>query len=209
MEKIVIVGDKAHFKIPNGGENQLTYEIPPISTVVGILQNIYNKDINDFLVGYKIEYSSKEKEITKIYKEVNINDDLKNPKRFTNAICYVENLTNVRLVIYTDILDKIELNECLTLGKAGYLANLNIKHNYDLIDKEGIAYNQYSPISMGYGRILRIKTLTKYNGLKGYYDYWSTLVRQNNEVEYSKFYDEEEEENIIMWKWKDGEVSAV
>lgn len=209
MEKIVIVGDKAHFKIPNGGENQLTYEIPPISTIVGILQNIYNKDINDFLVGYKIEYGSKEKEIIKIYKEVNINDNLKNPKRFISAKCYVENLINVRLVIYTDIVDKIELNECLTLGKAGYLANLNIKHSYDLIDKEGIAYNQYSPISMGDGKILRIKTLTKYNGLKGYYDYWSTLVRQNDEVEYSKFYDEEEEENIIMWKWKDGEVSAV
>lgn len=210
MNKIVIVGDKAHFKIPNSSKNQLTFDIPPISTIVGMLQNIYNKDINDFMVGYKIEFESKEKELIRIYKEINSNKlTLTNSDRFKSDILYVENLINVRLVIYTDIEDKVELNECFNLGKAGYLANLKIIKDYKLIDKQGIAYNQYAPVSMGDGKIMRIKTLTKYNPQKGYYDYWSTLVRKNEEVEYDKFYDEEEEENIIMWKWKDGEINVI
>ncbi|MFR5263710.1 CRISPR-associated protein Cas5 [Clostridium sp.] len=212
MKKIVIVGDRAHFKIPNSSKNQLTFNIPPISTVVGILQNIFGTTINNFMLGYKIEYKSKEREVLTIYKEVNSNDGVRkltDSDRFTKDIIYVENLIDVRLVIYTDIENKIEFKEPLVLGKAGYLGKLIIEHNYKLVDKQGTAYNQYTPLDLGSGRIRRINTLTQYNPQKGYYDYWTMLVRESKELTYDKFFDENEGENIVMWQWKDGEASVI
>lgn len=212
MKKIVIVGDRAHFKIPNSSKSQLTFDIPPISTVVGILQNIFGTTINNFMFGYKLEYKSKEREVLTIYKEVNSNDGVRkltDGDRFTKDIIYVENLIDVRLVIYTDIENEIEFKEPIVLGKAGYLGKLTIEHNYKLVDKQGNAYNQYTPLDLGSGRVRRINTLTQYNPQKGYYDYWTMLVRENKELAYDKFFDEDEGENIVMWKWKDGEASVI
>lgn len=207
MNKLIITGNEAHFKIPMRSKIQNTYKIPPISTVIGILKNIYGQDINNFKVGYFIEYEDINKEINTIYKEININADKKPKGRFTADTIYVENLVNPRLVIYHNIKSDIEFNQPLCLGKANYLANIKFEE-VDLIDKVGFGYNQYTPKNIGQGMLMRINTITKYNELKGYYEYKTTLVRENlTEFELDSNYDETEDINIYMWEWRDGSVS--
>jgi len=209
MKRMEIIGEQAHFKIPNSSKIQRTYDIPPISTVIGILQNIYNENIDNFIVGYFIDYKVKAYEIVKIYKEINPNvRKLTDSKRFTSDIVEVENLNNVRLVIYTDIQEEMNLKTPLVFGKANYLAKIKEISDIELLGKDAYGYNQYTDISVGEGMIKRVNTLTKYNEQKGYYDYKSTLVRENTEFKYNNNYDSEEEQCIFLWQFKDGEVHA-
>ena len=95
----------------------------------------------------------------------------------------------------------------MTLGKANYLANVKFEE-IDLTNKLGLGYNQYTPKDIGYGMLTRINTVTKYNELKGYYEYETELVRENlEEFELDNNYDETEDMNIYVWKWSDGVVS--
>ncbi|MGV3026738.1 CRISPR-associated protein Cas5 [Clostridium thermobutyricum] len=215
LRKIIIKGKLAHFKIPLQGKLQRTYNIPPISTIIGILQNIFNKDINDFIVGFTIKYKNIEKEFTKIYKEV---DGRENKytcgRRFKEDNYIIENLTDVELIIYTDIKDNIELNDVLVLGKTNYLATItNYKdgkfEEVKLVEKKGNGYNQWTSLNVKSGMPVRINTITWFDSLKCAYDFKTELVKRNNEFEYDKFYDEEEGQNIFLWKWKDGEINEV
>ncbi|HFL3556486.1 TPA: CRISPR-associated protein Cas5 [Clostridioides difficile] len=209
LNKIEIIGDIAHFKIPMHSKIQRTYEIPPISTIVGILKNIYGEEIDDFTLGYVIYHNGTFKDLQTIYKEINPNvKTLTDSDRFQTDICPIEYLINPKLIIYTDINKNIEFNEPLCLGKTNCLAKVlslsEIKVN--LIDKEAVGYNQYTDINIGDGMIKRINTLTEYNEKKGYYDIYSSMVRENNEFEYNKYYDEDEKQNIFLWNWKKGGV---
>ncbi len=209
LNKIEIIGDIAHFKIPMHSKIQRTYEIPPISTIVGILKNIYGEEIDDFTLGYVIYHNGTFKDLQTIYKEINPNvKTLTDSDRFQTDVCPIEYLINPKLIIYTDINKNIEFNEPLCLGKTNCLAKVlslsEIKVN--LIDKEAVGYNQYTDINIGDGMIKRINTLTKYNEKKGYYDIYSSMVRENNEFEYNKYYDEDEKQNIFLWNWKKGGV---
>lgn len=188
---------------------QRTYEIPPISTIVGILKNIYGEEIDDFTLGYVIYHNGTFKDLQTIYKEINPNvKTLTDSDRFQTDVCPIEYLINPKLIIYTDINKDIEFNEPLCLGKTNCLAKVlslsEIKVN--LIDKEAVGYNQYTDINIGDGMIKRINTLTEYNEKKGYYDIYSSMVRENNEFEYNKYYDEDEKQNIFLWNWKKGGV---
>ncbi|HFL2405919.1 TPA: CRISPR-associated protein Cas5 [Clostridioides difficile] len=209
LNKIEIIGDIAHFKIPMHSKIQRTYEIPPISTIVGILKNIYGEEIDDFTLGYVIYHNGTFKDLQTIYKEINPNvKTLTDSDRFQTDVCPIEYLINPKLIIYTDINKNIEFNEPLCLGKTNCLAKVlslsEIKVN--LIDKEAVGYNQYTDINIGGGMIKRINTLTEYNEKKGYYDIYSSMVRENNEFEYNKYYDEDEKQNIFLWNWKKGGV---
>ncbi|EQK01979.1 TPA: CRISPR-associated protein Cas5 [Clostridioides difficile] len=209
LNKIEIIGDIAHFKIPMHSKIQRTYEIPPISTIVGILKNIYGEEIDDFTLGYVIYHNGTFKDLQTIYKEINPNvKTLTDSDRFQTDVCPIEYLINPKLIIYTDINKDIEFNEPLCLGKTNCLAKVlslsEIKVN--LIDKEAVGYNQYTDINIGDGMIKRINTLTEYNEKKGYYDIYSSMVRENNEFEYNKYYDEDEKQNIFLWNWKKGGV---
>ncbi|MER0280148.1 CRISPR-associated protein Cas5 [Clostridioides difficile] len=209
LNKIEIIGDIAHFKIPMHSKIQRTYEIPPISTIVGILKNIYGEEIDDFTLGYVIYHNGTFKDLQTIYKEINPNvKTLTDSDRFQTDVCPIEYLINPKLIIYTDINKNIEFNEPLCLGKTNCLAKVlslsEIKIN--LIDKEAVGYNQYTDINIGDGMIKRINTLTEYNEKKGYYDIYSSMVRENNEFEYNKYYDEDEKQNIFLWNWKKGGV---
>ncbi len=209
LNKIEIIGDIAHFKIPMHSKIQRTYEIPPISTIVGILKNIYGEEIDDFTLGYVIYHNGTFKDLQTIYKEINPNvKTLTDSDRFQTDVCPIEYLINPKLIIYTDINKNIEFNEPLCLGKTNCLAKVlslsEIKVN--LIDKEAVGYNQYTDINIGDGMIKRINTLTEYNEKKGYYDIYSSMVRENNEFEYNKYYDEDEKQNIFLWNWKKGGV---
>ena len=173
LNKIEIIGDIAHFKIPMHSKIQRTYEIPPISTIVGILKNIYGEEIDDFTLGYVIYHNGTFKDLQTIYKEINPNvKTLTDSDRFQTDVCPIEYLINPKLIIYTDINKNIEFNEPLCLGKTNCLAKVlslsEIKVN--LIDKEAVGYNQYTDINIGDGMIKRINTLTEYNEKKGYYD---------------------------------------
>ena len=206
MNKLIITATEAHFKIPMRSKFQNTYKIPPISTVVGILKNIYGQDIDDFEVGYSIEFDSINKEVNTIYKELNIKADTKGEK-FKSDTIYVENLYNVRLVIYHNIERGIKFKNPLCLGKANYLANIVFKE-IQLQDKEGYGIMQYTPKNIGSGMLVRINTITRYNELKGYYEYKTELVRENlDEFKLDNNYDEEEDMNIYMWRWRNGDVS--
>ncbi|EGT2198326.1 TPA: CRISPR-associated protein Cas5 [Clostridioides difficile] len=209
LNKIEIIGDIAHFKIPMHSKIQRTYEIPPISTIVGILKNIYGEEIDDFTLGYVIYHNGTFKDLQTIYKEINPNvKTLTDSDRFQTDVCPIEYLINPKLIIYTDINKNIEFNEPLCLGKTNCLAKVlslsEIKVN--LIDKEAVGYNQYTDINIGDGMIKRINTLTEYNEKKGYYDIYSSMVRENEEFEYGKYYDEDEQQNIFLWNWKKGGV---
>ncbi|EGT3740315.1 CRISPR-associated protein Cas5, partial [Clostridioides difficile] len=201
--------DMAHFKIPMHSKIQRTYEIPPISTVVGILKNIYGEEIDDFILGYVIYHDGTFKDLQTIYKEINPNvKTLTDSDRFQTDVCPIEYLINPKLIIYTNIDKNIEFNEPLCLGKTNCLAKvLSLSEiEVNLIDKKAIGYNQYTDINIGDGMIKRINTLTEYNEKKGYYDIYSSMVRENDEFEYGKYYDEDEQQNIFLWKWKKGGV---
>ena len=207
LNKIEIIGDMAHFKIPMHSKIQRTYEIPPISTVVGILKNIYGEEIDDFILGYVIYHNGTFKDLQTIYKEINPNvKTLTDSDRFQTDVCPIEYLINPKLIIYTNIDKNIEFNEPLCLGKTNCLAKvLSLSEiEVNLIDKKAIGYNQYTDINIGDGMIKRINTLTEYNEKKGYYDIYSSMVRENDEFEYGKYYDEDEQQNIFLWNWKKG-----
>ncbi|MEE7879315.1 CRISPR-associated protein Cas5 [Clostridioides difficile] len=209
LNKIEIIGDMAHFKIPMHSKIQRTYEIPPISKVVGILKNIYGEEIDDFILGYVIYHDGTFKDLQTIYKEINPNvKTLTDSDRFQTDVCPIEYLINPKLIIYTNIDKNIEFNEPLCLGKTNCLAKvLSLSEiEVNLIDKKAIGYNQYTDINIGDGMIKRINTLTEYNEKKGYYDIYSSMVRENDEFEYGKYYDEDEQQNIFLWKWKKGGV---
>ncbi|MEG1410510.1 MAG: CRISPR-associated protein Cas5 [Terrisporobacter sp.] len=210
INRITIKADLAHFKIPARAKIQQTYEIPPISTVIGILQNIYGKEINDFILGYKINYKCKNRDLMIIYKELNLLEKTHtDKKRFMRDTCIVEYLYNVELTIYTNINQEILLEDVLTLGKANCLASIREIKELELIDKKGHGYNQYTCKSIGEGQIRRINTITKFNENSDMYDIKTAIVRENIEFEYDKNYDEDIEQSIYLWNWKDGDIIGI
>lgn len=210
INRIILKGDFAHFKKPARGKIQQTYEIPPISTVVGILKNIYGEDIDDFILGYSIKYKAKHKDAMTLYKEVNLSErSPKDRKRFITDLCIVEYLYRVELTIYTDISKDVSMKDVLVLGKSNCLATLYEIKEIELSDEDGFGYNQYTQREIGDGQIRRINTLTKFNEHKDMYDIKSEIVRENLEFEYDKNYDKELEQNIYLWKWKGGKIDGV
>ncbi|WP_297521053.1 CRISPR-associated protein Cas5 [uncultured Clostridium sp.] len=210
LRKTKIIAPLGHFKVPLQGKLQKTYDKPPISSIVGILQNLFGENINDFILGFTFEYKNISKEFNKIYKEV---DGRKNKytagRRFTGDNFITEHLVDTELIIYTDIDKKIILDETLVMGKANYLATLVSDEEVNLINQKAQGFNQWTDMSIEGGMPVRINTLTKFNSDKCAYDYETELVKNNKEFEYDKFYDEEEEQNIFLWNWKDGEINAV
>ena len=210
LNRITIKGEFAHFKVPAKAKIQQTYEIPPISTVVGILQNIYGKDIDNFTFGYTISHKGKTREVMKLYKEINpLEKALTDKKRFTSDIATIEYLYDVELVIYTSINQTILLEDVLVLGKANNLGTITEIKEIDLVEKDGYGYSQYTSKNIGDGQIRRINTLTEFNENTDKYDIKSALVRENREFEYDKNYDEELEQNIYLWNWNGGEISEI
>lgn len=210
LRKIKIIAALAHFKIPLQGKLQKTYDKPPISSAVGTLKNLFDENINDFIFGFTFSYKNISKEFNKIYKEVDGRKNLyTSGRRFTEDNFITEHLVDTELIIYTNIDKKIILNETLVMGKANYLATLVSDEEIELIDQKSYGFNQWTDMSVEGGIPVRINTLTKFNSDKCSYDYETELVKNNKEFEYDKFYDEEEQQNIFLWNWKDGEINAV
>lgn len=213
MKKIEIVADFAHFKKPFATKQQFTYNVPPISTIIGILQNLFNTNIKDFAFGYTFEHNGVYKDLQRIYKEINIKTQAPG-KRYKNDIwksdvCEIHYLINPRLVIYTDIQEKLQINECLNLGKTDCLAKVK-NEIVTLAKQKGTGYNQWTETNVnGDGFPERATIETKYNGTKGYYDIYTKLIKLNKEFENEGYYDEESEKIIYLWKYnKVGDING-
>lgn len=218
LKKIKIIAELAHFKVPMCCKVQRTYLIPQPSTIVGVLKSIFGEGINDFKFGYTIKHKGITTEFTKIFKEVNAREKglsvTKSSGRFLGDNIYLENLIEPEITIYTDIKNSIKLHEPLVLGKTNYLAKItNIKNRgfeeVELNQKLGTGYNQYTSINIGEGMIERVNTLTEYSKDICAYRYKTKLVRNNSKFEYKCYFDEEDEEMIYIWNWKDGEMNEV
>ncbi|GAA0785513.1 CRISPR-associated protein Cas5 [Hathewaya limosa] len=204
--KIPIISNLAHFHIPYSFKNQRTFNIPPPSTIVGILKILYNEDIDNFVFGYTIEYDGIFKDLTKTYKEVNRNtNNIEYMKTGIQKsdICCVEYLIEPKINIYTNIKEELRINKPLNLGKTDCLARvlLNQKQEINLINKEGQGYNQWTDLNVGYGQIKRITTETIFNRETDCYEQNYKLLRENEVFDYDKFYDEELGQNIFLWSF--------
>lgn len=207
LNRITIKSQLAHFKIPATGKIQQTYIIPAISTVVGILKNIYGDEIDDFKLGYFIKHKGKHRDLMTIYKEFNINEKSHTDKdRFMTDTCVVEYLRDVELVVYTSINKNILLKDTLVLGKTNCLATITDIREVELVKFNGYGYYQYTDKSIGEGQIRRINTITKYNEDTDTYDIKTDTFRESIEFEYDKNYDDEYEQNVYIWNWKNGGV---
>ncbi|HID0768128.1 TPA: CRISPR-associated protein Cas5 [Clostridium botulinum] len=203
FNKAIITSEKSHFKDGMNGKNQNSFKIPPISTVIGTLKNIYGQGIKDFIFGYTFEYETVFKDAATIYKEINPNArSLTYSKRFITDICFIEYLVNPILTVYTNIDIKPIITDVLNLGKTDCLAKADFsKEKVEIINKKAIGYNQWTPVNIGNGIIKRINLETKYNSKKGYYDYYTKQLRLNKEFE-SNYCVNDSEEGIQLWKYE-------
>lgn len=199
LNEIILTADLAHFKNSTNGKNQDTFDNPPPSTIIGMLKNIYGEDIKDFVFGYICEFEDKFKDVATIYKEIKAEVAPRN-KRFKTDICFVEYLVNPKITIYTNINKEPIIDNILNLGKTNCLAKC-VFNKVTIIKDKGVGYNQWTPINIGCGVIKRINKETIYNSTKGFYDYYTTLARFNNEFE-SDYTIEESNEGIFLWEYK-------
>lgn len=205
--KFTIVSDMAHFKNSRSAVLQQTYKIPPISTVIGILKNIYGEDIENFIFGYNFTYSSSQYEISTLYKEINLNVKTDTDKdRFVTTPCQIEYLINPKLEIVVIGLQKDYIMEhILNMGKTNCLSKLK-SETIDINNESITQYNVLTDFKDGNGIIERQNIETKYNESKGYFDYYTRLIRINDEYECNYSYDEQ---GLYLWKYnKVGEVEC-
>lgn len=205
--KFTIVGDMAHFKNNRSAILQRTYKIPPISTVVGILKNIYGEDIEDFIFGYNFSYSNSQYEISTLYKEFNLNVKTDTDKeRFITSPCQIEYLINPKLeVIVIGLKENYIMNTVLNLGKTNCLAKLKYEQ-IEITNENLMKYNILTDFKDGDGVIERQNIETQYNEKKGCFDYYTKLIRINNEYECQYSYDER---GLYLWKYnKVGDIEC-
>lgn len=209
IRKIEIISDLAHFKKPYSTKTQNTYSIPPISTVLGIIKNLFGEDKLRFIFGYTFTANENSfKDIQKIYKEVNFNAG-KEKERFNKDGIWVSDigeihyLINPKLTIYISLKEKMIISEPLNLGKTDCLARVAHDQYICLEDIEGEGFNQFTPLEIeGIGKPMNLTIETLYNGNKGYYDIYKKHVRLNQSFKYNKHYDKDDNQNIFLWEYK-------
>ncbi len=211
MQRIVITSKTAHFKVPYTSKYQKTYDIPPISTVIGMLKVIFGEEIDDFVFGYTFEYESKFDDAMTLYK-INANDlpiigDSSRKRDYVSDSIVREYLYNCVLKIYTDIDLPIVMNYCLTMGRANNLARLHLPFSeVKLVDAIGTGYNQLTPVNIGTGIIKPVTYYSKYDKATQSFHTRTMHLRFNKEFEYDRHFDEEEGQNIFLWKCEGGEI---
>lgn len=211
MKKIRITSKSGHFKIPYASKYQKSYDSPPISTVVGMLMVLFGEEIDDFIFGYTFDYEHKYKDAMTMNKidinKINEVGDFSpvNDKVVDSGIR--EYLHDCVLTIYTDIDLPIKMEYCLTMGRSNNLARVHFPFKeIKLLNKAGKGYSQYTDKNIGKGKISAISIFSKYNKLSQSFDTNIKHLRFNEEFDYDKNYDDEAEENIFLWKFKDGEI---
>lgn len=217
--KITIVSAMAHFKNSRSAILQQTYKIPPISTVVGILKNIYGENIENFVFGYNFTYTSSQYEISTIYKELNMNVKQEDKKgvqrykfnnnssdRFTTFPAQIEYLINPKLeIVIIGLQNNYNMDTVLNLGKTNCLAKAKFK-DIEIDDEINMTSNVLTDIKDGIGKIERQNIETIYNENKGCFDYYNKLIRINDEYDCKHSYNNK---GIYLWKYnKVGEIEC-
>ncbi|CUQ30458.1 CRISPR-associated protein Cas5 [Clostridium baratii] len=213
FKKIKIISEFAHFKIPYGSKIQSTYEIPPISTVIGIVKNLFydrNYNLQNVVFGYTFEYKKKTYDIQKIYKDINLTEKALRERYNSDGywisdVCKIEYLYKPILTIYIDIDKKFTIKEPLNLGKTDCLAKIVEIKDIEIEEKRSVATNQYTSINIGEGVIKRIACDTLYNLNKGIYDINTLLVRENS-IFNSKWTISDENKGVFLWQKKEGSL---
>ncbi|MGM8331740.1 CRISPR-associated protein Cas5 [Clostridium perfringens] len=195
--KITIISDMAHFKSSLNSAYQTSYKIPPISTVVGILKNIFGEEIQNIKFGYSFEYIDSNFHIC-THKKVNAKFEKdKNDTVVTNNL--LEYLESAVLRIYIIDGDSLEIKfkDILNLGKTDCLGFAEFEE-IEIEKTESVAYNIYTEMMDGDGVITKITSETNFNIDLGRYMYNYKMVRLNEEVlcKYSC-----EEEGIYFWEY--------
>ena len=204
--KIIITSDMAHFKNSRSAVLQQTYKIPPISTVIGILKNVYGENIKDFIFGYNFKYDFSQYEISTLYKEVNIKVKNTMKDRFITNPCSIEYLINPKLeIIVCGLEADYKLDTVLNLGKTNCLAKIKIEE-VEVIEDNIYQDNVLTCVNDGTGRIERQNIETIYNEDKGCFDYYTKLIRINDEYKCNYCY---EDNGIYLWKYnKVGDIEC-
>lgn len=194
--KHTITSDMAHFKRFRSPLKQQSYKIPPISTVIGILKNIYGENIKDFVFGYNFSYDSSEYEIETIWKRSNINVQSEVPTKFPS---HIEFLINPKLEILTIGLNsQIEFINNLNLGKTTCMAEVEFS-NCDIVCQTSKSKNVITLLEDGEGVIERQNIETYYDKTIGAFKQITKPIRINNEINCKYSYDGK---GIYLMKYK-------
>ena len=199
VKRVIIEGIMAHFGYGMSGKTQKTYEIPNPSTIVGIIENLYDLDKcnSKFNFGYFIEYSGKHEDFMSIKKHTS-------DRKIKNDNVYYEYLNDVRLVIYTDIEKDLVIREVLRLGCAKCLGTLKEEKTIELKEGNGYTYNQLAKIGEGDGKIRTCNTLTYFDEEKGYFEYEVGQFQECIEIEGTDNLDDDFNVCINMFEYENG-----
>lgn len=208
INKMKITSETSHFGEFLGRDDRNTLDTPPPSTIVGMLRLIYGEDIDKFVFGYTFKSEGRFKDDIKIYKHRHNGLSTKHKKTVTDCR-YIEFHTESKLIIYTNINKDIQVNFPICIGKSGSPARIHLPiKEVNLINKKGKGFNQFTPNNIGKGVINPTTLVTNYNKDLNLYDNSIGHLRLNKEFEYDKYYDEDLEQNIFLWKYKNKEVIA-
>lgn len=208
LNKLTITSKTGHFGKFLGYDNRYTYNSPPPSTIIGMLQTIYDRKIDNFIFGYLFESDTKFKDTITIHKRSNEGRFIKN-KEYQSDAKFIEMHYNCKLKIYTSITQNIKMNYMLCMGKAENIARLHFPiQKVKLVNKKGQGFNQYTTKDIGTGNIKSYNMKSYYVPKFNSYDHQVELLRFNKVFDYNKNYDEEEQQNIFLWEIKDGKVKA-
>lgn len=210
MKRLRITSQTGHFGEVLGIDDRVTHNTPPPSTVFGILKVLFGEEIEneEFTFGYTFNSALKYLDDLTIYKHTDKGYHRRTKESPVTSDCRsIENHYDCELIIYTSLDKDLKMEYALCMGKSGNPARLRLPiEEIELQDIEGKGYNQYTPFSVGTGKIKNITLLTKYNRVYNSYDSISALLRLNKEFDYDKNYDSELEHNIILWEYRKGGV---
>ena len=207
IKKIKIESVTGHFGQVLGYDDRFTYEMPPPSTVIGILRVLFGDDIDNFKFGYLFESETKFIDDILIHKRKHDGNRFKKGINFVSDVRSMECLYNCGLIIYTDINRELVVNYILSMGRSNNPAKLVFPiKEIELIDKDGFGFNQYTPEDIGRGRIFFVNMLSRFNSAYDSYDNQIAHLRFNEKFKYNKTFDPEEKQNIFIWQLADGVV---
>lgn len=207
VKKIRITSQTAHFGEFLGCDDRRTNDIPPPSTVIGILRVLFGEYIDNFAFGYTFTSQAKFKDDITLYKHSNQGFALNKNKEMTTNCNFREYLFENELTIYTDIEEGLLMSYALCLGKSGNIARVHLPiKEVDLISKDGKGFNQFTPIKIGQGAINPTTMVTNFNDKLCAYDQQTKHLRKNTTFNYNKNHDTESNQNIFLWKIENGEV---
>lgn len=194
--KHTITGDMAHFKRFRSPLVQQSYKTIPISTVIGILKNIYGEDIKNFIFGYNFSYVSSEFEVETIWKRTNVLAKIETPTQYPSQIEYLIN--PVLEILTIGLNDPIQLQSNLNFGKTTCLAEIKFSE-CEVIKEQCLSKNIITLLNDGDGIIERQNIETYYDESIGVFRQITKPVRINQEFACDYTYDGK---GIYLMKYK-------